>query len=225
MEHMGMKWIRDHGLTLTMTAIFLIFWVAQSLTGFNAYNNDQISHGEETIAFSSYLSSGHFIEATFENWESEFLQMGFYVLLTAFLYQRGSAESKDPDKQEDVDEDPRLRAADPNAPWPVRHGGISLWVYNQSLSLALLGLFAISFALHVYGGAREYNAQQITHGGPTVSTIGFLGTSEFWFQSFQNWQSEFLAVATLAFLSVFLRQKGSPESKPVAAPHAATGEG
>lgn len=219
-----MSWVRDHGLTLTMMTIFLIFWAAQAGTGYRTYNNEQSVHGEESTAFASYLTSGHFIEATFENWESEFLQMGFYVALTAFLFQRGSAESKDPDKPEPVDEDPATRMLDPGAPWPVRHGGVVLKLYKHSLSATLMLLFVLSFCAHVYGGAREYNSEQRAHGESTVSTIGFIRTSEFWFQSFQNWQSEFLAVASLATLSIFLRQKGSPESKPVAAPHSATGE-
>lgn len=219
-----MRWLRDHGLTLTMGTIFLVLWAAQAGTGYRTYNNDQLVHGEEQATFSSYLRSGHFIEATFENWESEFLQMGFYVALTAFLFQRGSAESKDPDKQEPVDEEPATKMLNPEAPWPVRHGGVALRLYKHSLSIVLLVLFILCFCVHLYRGAREFNSEQLAHGEPTVTTIGFLKTSDFWFQSFQNWQSEFLAVASLAVLSIFLRQKGSPESKRVAAPHRATGE-
>jgi len=216
--------LRDQGLTLTMFALFALFLFFQSLTGFRTYNHDQREHGESAIVYGEYLRSGHFVEATFENWESEYLQMGFYVLLTAFLFQRGSSESKDPDGEEAVDEDPRNADPDPDAPWPVRRGGIALAIYEHSLTLALLLLFLISFVLHAWGGAREYSQEQLSHGGSPVSTIRFLGTSAFWFQSFQNWQSEFLAVASLAALSIFLRQRGSPESKPVAAPHKSTGE-
>jgi hypothetical protein len=216
-------WLRGHGLTLTMLGLFLVFLVAQGATGFRSYNRDQQEHGESTVGFGAYLTTGHFVEATFENWESEYLQMGLYVLLTAFLYQRGSSESKDPDTPEPVDEDPREHAGDPNAPWAVRQGGIVPKAYEHSLTLALLFMFLVSWALHAWGGAREYSQQQLAHGGKAVSTVGFLGRSEFWFQSFQNWQSEFLAVASLAWLSVFLRQRGSPESKPVAAPHSETG--
>ena len=163
------------------------------------------------------------MEATFENWESEYLQIGVYVLFTAFLYQRGSAESKDPDKREAVDEDPRQHLRDPEAPWPVRRGGVALKLYEHSLSLALFLLFLASFALHAWGGAREYSEERVAHGGEAVSTLGFVRMSRFWFESFQNWQSEFLAVASLAWLSIFLRQRGSPESKPVAALHGETG--
>jgi hypothetical protein len=169
------------------------------------------------------LSSGHFIEATFENWESEYLQMALYVLLTAFLFQRGSSESKDPDEPESVDQNPRFAAYRSDAPWPVRKGGVALKLYENSLTLALFIFFAFSFGMHLYGGARAFSQDQVTHGGSAVSTLKFATTAEFWFQSFQNWQSEFLAVASVAWLSVYLRQRGSPESKPVAAPHRETG--
>ena len=217
------NWLRDHGLTLTMLGFFAAFLVAQSVTGMRSDNADRREHGEATVGYGEYLRTGHFVEATFENWESEYLQMGAYVALTAFLYQRGSSESKDPDKEESVDEDPRQRLGDPDAPWSVRRGGIALKVYEHSLTLSLFLLFLVCFALHAWGGAHEYSEEQLAHGGEAVSTWNFLRTSEFWFQSFQNWQSEFLAVASLAWLSVFLRQRGSPESKPVAAPHSETG--
>jgi len=156
--------LRDQGLTLTMFTLFAFFLVFQSLTGFRTYNHDQRDHEESTIGYGEYLRSAHFVEATFENWESEFLQMGFYVLLTAFLFQRGSSESKDPDGEEAVDEDPRNAAPDPGAPWPVRRGGIALAIYEHSLTLALFLLFIISFALHAWGGAREYSQEQLSHG-------------------------------------------------------------
>jgi hypothetical protein len=216
-------WLRDHGLTLTMLGFFAVFLVAQSVTGMRTDNQDRREHGEATVGYGEYLRSGHFVEATFENWESEYLQMAVYVLFTVFLYQRGSAESKDPDKREAVDEDPRQHLRDPDAPWPVRQGGVALRLYEHSLGLALFLLFIASFALHAWGGAREYSEDQLAHGGQAVSTVDFVGTSTFWFESFQNWQSEFLAVASLAWLSVFLRQRGSPESKPVAAAHSETG--
>ena len=219
------RFLRDNGLSLVMFGLFAVFLVAQSITGFAVYNDDQREHGEATISYPEYLDSGHFIEATFENWESEYLQMGAYVLFTVYLFQRGSSESKDPDKEEPVDEDPRQARNRSDAPWPVRYGGLVLKLYEHSLALALLLLFLFSFALHAIGGAREYSQEQLAHGGQAVSTVEFLRTSEFWFQSFQNWQSEFLAVFSLVVLSIFLRQRGSPESKPVAAAHSETGGG
>ena len=215
--------IRDQGLTLAMFGIFAVLLVAQSVTGQRDYNQDQREHGEATVSYPAYLTTGHFVEATFENWESEYLQMGMYVILTALLFSRGSSESKDPDGDNPQDEDPRRARDRSDVPWPVRKGGFVLFLYNNSLSAALLLLFLISFVLHAYGGAREYSQEQLAHGGEAVSMLTFMTTSSFWFQSFQNWQSEFLAVASLAALSIFLRQKGSPESKPVAAPHRKTG--
>jgi hypothetical protein len=217
------RFVRDNSLSLVMFGLFAFFLIAQSITGFAVYNDDQREHGETTISYPDYLRSGHFIEATFENWESEYLQMAAYVLFTVFLVQRGSSESKDPDKDESVDEDPWQARDSPDAPWAVRYGGPVLKLYEHSLALALFLLFLISFALHAIGGAQEYSQEQLAHGGHAVSTWEFLHTSEFWFQSFQNWQSEFLAVFSLVALSIFLRQRGSPESKPVAAAHSETG--
>jgi Domain of unknown function (DUF6766) len=216
--------LRENGLSIVMLSLFLFSAVGQSITGYHEYNDDQKEHGQQGLSYVEYLGSGHFVEAIFENWESEFLQMSAYVLLTAFLYQKGSPESKKLDEEEAVDKEPaksgRKKA---NAPWPVRRGGFILKLYEHSLTLVLFMLFLISFALHAAGGARLYSHEQALHGSPPVSTIQYLGTSRFWFESFQNWQSEFLSVGALVILSIFLRQKGSPESKPVDAPHSETG--
>jgi uncharacterized protein (DUF486 family) len=216
--------LRDNALSLTMFGMFLVFLVAQSFAGFRSNNNDNQDHGQPRESYTEYLASGAFVEATFENWESEFLQMGVYVLFTAWLIQKGSPESKNPDGEES-DADPRAERDNPDAPGPVRRGGLTLTLYEHSLSTALFALFLLSFVLHALGGHAEYNAQQLEHGQAAVSLWGFVTSSEFWFQSMQNWQSEFLAVGALAVLGIFLRQRGSPESKPVAAPHAQTGTG
>ena len=216
--------LRDNALSLTMFGLFLVFLVAQSFAGYRSNNSENEEHGQPPESYAEYLTSGAFAEATFENWESEFLQMGAYVLLTAFLIQKGSPESKNPDGEE-ADQDPRTQRDNPDAPGPVRRGGLALTLYEHSLSIALFGLFLFSFVLHALGGHAEYNQQQLEHGQAAVSLWGFVTSSEFWFQSMQNWQSEFLAVAALAVLGIWLRQRGSPESKPVAAPHAQTGTG
>jgi len=170
--------------------------------------------------------TSEFGETVFENWESEFLQMGFYVILTVFLFQKGSAESKDPDGAEEVDEDPEAHRDDEDVPPPVRKGGWTLSLYKSSLSLAFLLLFLISFIGHAASGARKYNEEQLEHGSAEqVGTLGYMGTPQFWYESFQNWQSEFLAVLAIVVLSIWLRQWGSPESKPVHAPHSDTGNG
>jgi hypothetical protein len=204
--------------------LFSVTMVGQTLSGWRVYNEEQREHGERTISLTGYLGTGHFGEATFENWESEFLQMAFYVLLTAFLYQRGSAESKRPDVVELVDLDPRESPMKGSAPWPVRRGGFVLTLYEHSLSLAFATFFLISFTLHGVIGVRHYNQDQLAHGQPTASLAEYMGSSQFWFESFQNWQSEFLALVAMVVLSIFLRQRGSPESKPVDAGMWETGE-
>ena len=217
------RFIRDASLSWVLLGLFLITLGGQYVTGWRTYNDDQRDHGQSTVSFGKYATEGHFIEAVFENWESEFLQDSAYVTLTAFLIQRGSAESKDPNKNEAVDADPRQSRDDPNAPWPVQRGGRWLSLYKNSLLIAFSLLFVLAFALHAMGGAAEYSSEQLQHGGQAVSAIGYLGTAQFWFESFQNWQSEFLALFSMVVLSIFLRQQGSPESKPVASPHSETG--
>ncbi len=216
--------LRENGLSLVMFGLFFLSVTGQVLTGYHESNDDRRQHHESQLAFSQYLVSGHFVEAIFENWESEFLQMGAYVFLTTFLYQKGSPESKKLNGAEPVDAEPDETNPPANAPWPVRRGGLALKIYKHSLSGALFLLFLICFALHAAGGAREYSHEQMAHGEASVTMLEYLGTSRFWFESFQNWQSEFLSVGVLVVLSIYLRQKGSPESKPVDHPHTETGE-
>lgn len=217
------KRLRENGLSIVLFALFAVFLMGQGLTGWRTYNAEQREHHEPTVGLGAYLTTGHFVEATFENWESEFLQMAAYVLLTIWLFQKGSSESKPPGGDPEKDTDPRSSLDQERAPGPVRRGGWPLVLYENSLGIALALLFVLSFVLHALGGAREYSAEQVAHGQHAVSTVKFVTTSTFWFQSFQNWQSEFVAVASIVVLTIFLRQKGSPESKPVAAPHDETG--
>jgi hypothetical protein len=197
--------------------------VGQTVTGLHAFNADRREHGQPEVGLSAYVQTGHFWEATAENWESEFLQMAAYVIFTAFLFQVGSSESKKIGKPAPVDRDPRLSKNKPDAPWPVRRGGWVLGIYENSLSLAFALLFLLSFALHALGGARAHNEEAAAHGGKSLSVADFVMTSRFWFESFQNWQSEFLSLVGMVVLSIFLRQRGSPESKPVDAAHTDTG--
>ena len=221
------RFLRENGLSIVWLGLFFLTLIfGQSLAGQREYNSDQREHGRPEVSYGEYVSSAHFFEATMENWESEFLQMFLFVVLTAFLYQKGSAESKKLDEEEEVDRDPRRSKNKGDAPWPVRRGGLVLRLYEHSLSLAFLLLFIISFLLHAASGAREYNQEQAEHGSAVrVSTLQYIGTSRFWFESLQNWQSEFLAVGLMVVLSIWLRQRGSPESKPVDAPHSQTGKG
>ena len=216
---------RNNGLSIVMLGLFFVaFIVGQALSGWLENNEDRTQHGRPTQTFAEYLTSAHFAEATMENWESEFLQMGVFVLFTVFLYQKGSAESKDPEKREEVDRDPRNVCDKRNVPWPVRRGGWVLKLYENSLSLAFFVLFLVSFLLHAASGRLEYNEEQLLHGAPAVSLGGYMSSSRFWFESFQNWQSEFLAIGCMVVFSIYLRQRGSPESKPVDAPHSETGK-
>ena len=218
-----MTWIRDRALTLALMAMFLLSLVGQLLTGFTEYNDEQAQHAQATVAMADYLGTGHPWEALFENWESEFLQMAVFVLLTTFMIQKGSPESRRPGVKELVDTDPRDFADDPDAPWPVRRGGWILRLYEHSLGLAFVLLFLIAWVGHALGGFADYAADQVTHRQPRPTLADFLMSPRFWFESFQNWQSEFLAIASMVWLAVYLRQRWSPESKPVHAPHTETG--
>jgi hypothetical protein len=212
-----------NGLSIVLIVLMLVFLVAQFITGMAEKNEERAEKGGQApLTVMEYFQSGHFIQATFENWESEFLQMAIYVLLTVSLRQKGSAESKKLDEEEEVDREPK---PSPDAPWPVRKGGIWLAIYKNSLSLAFAILFLLSFLLHLYGSLKDKNEENQEKGYPTLTLGEYIKESRFWFESFQNWQSEFLAVASIVLLSIWLRQKGSPESKPVDAPHDETGAG
>ena len=217
------RWLIEHGLVLVNVALFLAFLVGMSIAGWQVANEDLLDHGRAAESFGAFLASGDFFEAVSENWESEFLQMGSYVVLTTFLFQKGSSESKPIGTAAPQDEDPRRHRDDPRAPWPVRRGGLWLVLYEHSLLLLFAVLFVASFVVHAISGAIAYSEEQLEHGGAPVSALEYLGTSQFWFESLQNWQSEFMVVALLAGAAVYLRQRGSSESKPVHAPHDETG--
>jgi hypothetical protein len=210
-------------LSLAMFGLFVIFAIGLVFAGQREFNQEQVELGEPEVSLDEYLTEAHFWEALSENWESEFLQMFSYVFLTVFLVQRGSAESKDPDKHEAVDHDPREVDKRGDVPWAVRRGGLWLRIYENSLFLAFLGLFLFSWALHAMSGARDFSSEQQAQDGASVSTWEYVRTSRFWFESLQNWQSEFLVMGAIIVLTIFLRQRGSPESKPVAASHSSTG--
>ncbi len=218
----GESWARRNALGLTCGLIFLVLLLAQSLTGWHAQNADLEAHAQGTVSYLTYLGSGGFAEATFENFESEFLQMAALVVLTVFLIQKGSPESKK--SGDERDDDPETHRNDPDAPWPVRRGGVWLKLYENSLFLAFVALFLLSIAGHAWGGTAQFNEEQQLHGEATISIWHYLTTGQFWFESFQNWQSEFLAVFSIVVLGIFLRQRGSSQSKPVYAPHAQTGD-
>jgi hypothetical protein len=216
--------LRNNGLSIVLLALFALTTVGQAVTGWIDKNQSEEEHGGHPLEFVEYLASGHFWEALGENWESEFLQMAAFVLLTTFLYQKGSAESKRVGVVEEVDLDPRDFASLPEVPSPVRRGGWVLGLYENSLGIAFALLFLVSIAIHACGGLIEYNSEQVSHGEPTVTLTQYIVSARFWFESMQNWQSEFLSLAAMVIGTIFLRQRGSAESKPVFAPHSETGK-
>ncbi|HUR80445.1 MAG TPA: DUF6766 family protein [Thermoanaerobaculia bacterium] len=217
---------KNNNLSIVIFVLFVLCLVGHSISGWKVYNDEQREHGGDEVGFYEFLGTSEFGETIFENWESEFLQMAAYVILTVFLVQRGSSESKKHDGTDEVEEDPEKHRNDPKAPGPVRRGGWQLALYKWSLSLAFVVLFFISFIGHAIEGAHKFNEEETQHrSGQHVTAIGYLGQPQFWYESFQNWQSEFLAVLAIVVLSIWLRQWGSPESKPVHAPHDDTGSG
>jgi Domain of unknown function (DUF6766) len=215
------RFLVNNGLSLVLFGLFLFSLAGQAAAGHRRFNEEQREHGAAPVDLPTYLTSGHFVEAIFENWESEFLQMAAFVLLTIVLRQKGSSESKPVDEKDE--RAGAQRGPSSRSPWPVRRGGLALRLYEHSLSLVLVLLFLASFALHAHGGAAEENRERAFRGEPPLTAAAYVATPRFWFESFQNWQSEFLAIALVVLLSIFLRQRGSPESKPVDSPHKETG--
>jgi len=214
--------IKNNALSITFFSIFLFSLVAQIHFGHEEYNKELTEQGAAAVDLGGYLTSGHFVESTFENWESEFLQMALFVVFTIFLMEKGSSESKKFDGTDEVDREP-----DPNrksAPWPVKKGGLALALYKHSLTIAFAILFIVSMVLHFYGSLDDANVEHALKGQALQTAGDFISDSKFWFESFQNWQSEFLSIFAMIFLSIYLRQKGSSQSKPVDAPHSETGD-
>lgn len=210
------SFFRKNGLSIVMLGLFLVFIVGQLVMGWQVKNEELLENGKQPLALFQYVCSPHFIQSTFENWESEFLQMYLYILLTVVLRQKGSAESKDLDKKEKVDREPAVHK---DAPWPVKKGGAWLKFYKHSLSIAFGLLFVLSLMIHFIGSWKNFNEEQLEKDLPTESWSQYISNSQFWFESLQNWQSEFLAVGALVLLSIWLREKGSTQSKPVDTPH------
>jgi hypothetical protein len=217
---------RNNSLSIVMFLLFVACLAGHAVSGWKTFNDEQQQHGEPPVTLGEFIRTSEFGETVFENWESEFLQMAMYVILTIFLYQKGSSESKKHDGTDEVDEDPEKHRDDPNVPGPVRAGGWRLKVYKVSLSVAFLTLFLISFIGHASAGARKHNEEEAAHGSAEqLGAVEYMTRPQFWYESFQNWQSEFLAVLAIVVLSIWLRQWGSPESKPVHASHDDTGSG
>lgn len=210
------RFLRNNGLTLILLLATILSIAGMVMAGWQVDTQERLRHGQQALSLLGYVGSGAFLSALFENWESEFLQMSAYVVLTAYLFQKGSAESKDPDEagKEEETERPVLL---------LRTESFGRRLYAHSLGLALGVLFLVSFALHLAGSAGAEADESLMHGEAASHVLDHLASAEFWFESFQNWQSEFLSTAVVVILSIFLRYSGSPESKPVDAPDSQTG--
>lgn len=213
------KFLRNNGLSIVLIVIFLACISGQAFTGFIEHNKELKEKGQPQISFGPYLQSGHFFQSTFENWESEFFQMAMYVVLSASLFQKGSSESNDPDAPKENESAAAAAAIHPI----LKKGKLLRFLYSYSLSITFFLLFIISFFLHWYGSLRDYNLMQSLNNEPTVSFWAYLGNNRLWFESFQNWQSEFLSVFTVVVFTIFMRHKGSPQSKKLSDPDSKTG--
>jgi hypothetical protein len=220
-----MRFARDNSLSIFFLAIFLASLAGQAIAGHGQFNHDQLLHHGDPISLGRYLTTSQFAADVAENWQSEYLQFTLYVVGTVWLLQRGSPESKPLDQAgRESDEDQRVGPhAGPRSPRWARTGGLRTALYENSLLIVMTTIWMGSWLAQSIAGASGYNAEQLDHQAATVSWLGYLGSGDFWSNTLQNWQSEFLAVGSMAILSVYLRQRGSPESKPVGAPHDATG--
>jgi hypothetical protein len=219
------RFLRENSLSIFFFVIFVAALCGQAIAGHSLYNQEALTHGDSSISLWRYVTSSSFGQAVMENWQSEYLQFTLFMLATVWLLQRGSPESKEPDAAgTEDDREQRVREhAHPKSPLWARTGGIRTAIYSNSLLIAMLVIFLGSWFAQSVTGWTDFNDEQRTHGDPAVSWWTYVGSSTFWESTFQNWQSEFLAVGSFIVLAIFLRQRGSPESKPVGAPHQATG--
>jgi hypothetical protein len=223
--------LKHHGLSLFFLAIFVAALVGQAVAGHSEYNQEELDHAEllheqpETLSLGRYVTSSHFGQAVMENWQSEYLQFTLFILMTVWLLQRGSPESKELDKAGlESDKDQMVGDhSEPRSPKWARVGGLRTRIYENSLLIVMGTIWIASWFAHSVTGWSTYSADQLEHEQPSVSYWDYLGTGDFWNTTLQNWQSEFLAVGSMAVLAIYLRQRGSPESKPVGASHEATG--
>jgi hypothetical protein len=226
MSEKSRGFLRDNALSLTFGVVFLATLVGQALSGVADFNAQQIADGLEPVSLGEYVTSSSFGVDVMENWQSEYLQFFLYIFGTVWLIQRGSSESKKPGEEgPESDEEQQVgRFANDDSPEWARTGGWRTAVFSRSLGLLMGGLFLLTWAASSIAGWAAYNGEQLGQLEDPVSYLGYLGAADFWNRSFQNWQSEMLAVGSMAVFSVYLRQRGSPESKPVGVAHAETGQ-
>jgi hypothetical protein len=220
-----MRFLRENGLSIFFLVIFLATLAGQAFVGHGLFNQDQLLHHGDPISLGRYLTTSEFAADVAENWQSEYLQFTLYILGTVWLLQRGSPESKKLDAAGRESEREQLigRYATARSPRWAKVGGLRTAIYGNSLLLVMTTLWLGSWFAQSVAGWSAYNADQLDHQAATVDWLGYVGTNDFWDRTLQNWQSEFLAVGSMAILSVYLRQRGSAESKPVGSPHDATG--
>jgi uncharacterized protein DUF6766 len=215
------RFVRENGLSLFFFLLFAGTVLAESLAGVRAFNADQVEHGDSAVSWWTYVTSPEFGGALMENWQSEFLQFSFFIAATIWLVQKGSAESK---KLEDAGlqskREQRIgRDAPENAPSWAKLDDWRTRIYENSLLLVMTTIFFATWFGQSLNNWREFNAHEVQHGGEAITWGTYLLNPNFWERTLQNWQSEFLAVGTMAVFTIYLRQRGSPESKPVGAPH------
>jgi hypothetical protein len=219
------RFVREQSLSLFFLAIFLLALGGQAYAGWHVHNDDAAAHGDASISFLRYVTGSDFGNTVMENWQSEYLQFLLLMLVTVWLVQRGSPESKSPRKAgRESDREQQIGPhADSDSPYLARIGGAPTALYANSLLIAMIVIFAGSWFAQSVTGMTDFNAEQAEHGEAGVSWLGYVGSAAFWEATLENWQSEFLAVGSFAVLTIYLRQRGSPESKPVGASHDSTG--
>jgi hypothetical protein len=218
--------LRDNALSLGFGALFVAALVGQAFAGLADVNEQRITDGLPLLSLGGYVTSSTFAVDVMENWQSEYLQFSLYVFATVWLVQRGSPQSKQPGEEGTGThaEQRMLEGADARSPEGARVGGWRTAVFSRSLGLVMGAVFLLTWAATAVAGWADFNGQQLAQHQDPVGLLGYLGHPDFWNRTLQNWQSEFLAVGSMAIFSVFLRQRGSPESKPVGAPHEATAQ-
>ncbi|HKH41267.1 MAG TPA: DUF6766 family protein [Solirubrobacterales bacterium] len=219
------RFVRDHSLSLFFLVIFLAALVGQAIAGHILHNEEAMAHSGEQMSFWRYIRSSDFGNAVMENWQSEYLQFMLFMLATVWLVQRGSPESKPlGDVGRESDEKQKVGPhADAQSPKWAKAGGVKAFIYENSLLIVMSIIFFGSWFAQSVTGWTQFNAEQLDHQEATVSWLTYIGSADFWEATLENWQSEFLAVGSFVAITVFLRQRGSPESKPVGAPHHHTG--
>ncbi|HEX2132578.1 MAG TPA: DUF6766 family protein [Actinophytocola sp.] len=218
------RFLRDNGLSIVFGLLFLGTLVGQAVAGQAHFNNRQVVEGGQEVSFWAFLTTSEFAVDVAENWQSEYLQFFLYIFATVWFIQRGSPESKTPDTiGTETDEQQQVgRYATADSPKWVRAGGWRTALFSRSLGFTMGGLFLLSWLAQSIAGLSAYNAGQLAQLTDPLTWPQYLGSADFWNRTLQNWQSEFLAIGSMAVLSVYLRQRGSPESKPVGAAHAVT---